>query len=347
MFAKKNLIAAASLLALAAAAQAQSSVTLYGNLDAAVDYVKVKQSSTNTSASKTGVDSSILTESYFGLRGTEDLGSGLKTIFKLESTIAVDTGKAAGATFFDKNAYVGLAGDFGTVRLGNIESAFKLEGNAFNPFGASALLAPTNALFVGALGLGGSWQNSVAYTSPNLSGLTLSAQHSAKEAGNATATKYNGGATSVSANYVAGPLGLSAVYGDFRSNNAAAATDRQRAFLLGASYDFGVVKAFAQYGQDKITEKAVGGSNTPKFFQLGAVVPVTQAGSIHAAYGQTKLDGDKAQQFSLAYHHTLTKRTGVYAGVTYIKDQLLDNNAGRGDAAIKTTAIAAGLHHAF
>lgn len=341
MFAKKNLIAVAALATLAVSAQAQSSVTLYGNVDAGLAYVKTKTDA--GSSSKTAVESSILTESFFGLKGQEDLGGGLKAIFKLESGINVDTGSQATTNFFGKNAYVGLAGDFGTVKLGNQESLFKTEGNAFNPFGASALLAPTNQLFNGVTGLGGSWQNTIGYTSANLSGLTLSAQHSAREGNTGkTAATVNGGATAVAANYAAGALALSAVYGDVRSTVGTAAPVQQQAWLLGASYDFGVVKAFAQYGQDKAEDVTGADQGKAKFFQLGAVVPVTQNGSVHASYGQTKVDSDKAQQFSLAYHHGLSKRTSVYAGATYIKDEALFALVDT-----KTTAVAVGLRHAF
>ncbi len=344
MFAKKNLIAVAALATLAVSAQAQSSVTLYGNLDVGVQYTKVKPEGGNSST-VTGVESSILTESFFGLKGQEDLGGGLKAVFKLESAINVDTGAAATpANFWDKNAYVGVAGDFGTVKLGRQESLFKTEAAAFDAFGVSPVLA-VSKLFVGNT-LGGSWQNAIGYTSPSLSGLTLSAQHSAREGntGKSTVT-VNGGATAVSANYTAGALGLSAVYGDVRSTNASAANSQQQAWLLGASYDFGVVKAFAQYGQNKAENAAGAETGKDKFYQLGAVVPVTQAGAVHAAYGQIKNDNAAAadtesRKFSLAYHHTLSKRTGVYAGVAYTKAEV-------GSAETKTTTIAAGLRHAF
>jgi predicted porin len=187
----------------------------------------------------------------------------------------------------------------------------------------------------------------LAIPSPNLSGLTLSAQHSAKENGKAVgAGQVNGGATAVAANYTVGALGLSAVYGDVRSVDATVAAEQNQAWLLGASYDFGVVKAFAQYGQNKAEDAAGADVSKDKFYQVGAVVPVTQAGAVHAAYGQVKTNfpvgaDEKERQFSLAYHHTLSKRTGVYAGLTYSKD---DNGAA---ADTKTTIIAVGLRHAF
>ena len=328
MFAKKNLIAVAALATLAVSAQAQSSVTLYGNVDAGLTYTKEKQG--GNSDTTTGVTSSILTESFFGLKGQEDLGNGLKAIFKLEAPIAVDTG-ATDDQLFSKNAYIGLAGDFGTVKLGNQESLFKTAQIAYNAFGSSAQLSTVTNLG-GLLGtdLFGSWNNTIGYESNNFGGLTFAAQHSARENSSGA---YNGGATAASVNYSAGALGLSAVYGDVRSTTNAAVTDRQRAWLLGASYDFSVVKAFAQYGQVK-SEAA---DETAKTWQLGAIVPVTEAGSVHAAFGQVKVDGDKAKQFSLAYHHALSKRTSAYAGGAYVK----------ADDAFKATVLAVGVRHAF
>ena len=331
MFAKKNLIAVAALATLAVSAQAQSSVSLYGNLDVGVAYTKG-----NGEGAKTSVMSSILTESFFGLKGQEDLGGGLKAVFKLESGINVDTGSQATTNFFGKNAYVGLAGDFGTVKLGNQESLFKTEAAAFDAFGVSPVLA-VSKLFVDNT----SWQNTVGYTSPNLSGFTVSAQHSLKEGTkNASVNSYNGGASAVAVNYAAGALGLSAVYGDVRTtdtNTGTLSNERNRAFLLGGSYDFGFVKAFAQYGENK-SETRNAESPKDKFFQLGAVVPVTQAGSVHVAYGEVKADADKTQQFSLAYHHALSKRTSVYVGGNYKKFSPEDTSSG---------AAAVGLRHAF
>ena len=174
----------------------------------------------------------------------------------------------------------------------------------------------------------------------------MSAQHSAKEGGKATvADPVNGGATAVAANYTVGALGLSAVYGDVRSVNAAAVDEKKQAWLLGASYDFGVVKAFAQYGQNKAEDAAGADVSKDKFYQVGAVVPVTQAGSVHAAFGQVKTNfpvgaDEKERQFSLAYHHALSKRTSVYAGGTYAKWE-------QAAAEEKTTTLAVGVRHAF
>ena len=375
MFAKKNLIAVAALATLAVSAQAQSSVTLYGNLDVAVASLQslniaLDPATGELTGSKdraTHVASSGLTESFFGLKGQEDLGGGLKAVFKLEGYVNVDTGSAS-SDFWGKNSFVGVSGGFGTLTLGNHETLFKTEGGAFNAFGNSAVVSPTvrlgltngflsNILAVAAdadasvFGTGGSWKNSVAYTSPNLNGLTLSAQYSAKEGAN------YGGAYAVAANYSAGPLALSAVYGqqkdvaevyDIESATLPLPTVdaelKNRAFLLGASYDFGVAKAFAQYGQQKWTQEGASGSIKPKFYQIGAIFPVTTAGSVHAAIGQNKTDlgGEdlKTTDISLGYHHALSKRTSVYAA--YINEKV--KIAGESES---TNSYAVGLRHAF
>ena len=359
MFAKKNVVAAAALTLLAVAAQAQ--VTVYGTLDASIGRKQVFNGSVDANGklgkdSSTNVDSSDMSQSFIGFKGQEDLGGGLKAVFKLESELGVDTGRATGDTFWNRNATVGLAGDFGAVNLGRFENLFKLEGQAFNPFGASATFSPTFR----ASGLAGSdsWSNGISYVSPNLGGLTLSAQYSAKEAAKATATSYSGGAVALSANYTAGPLGLSAVIADFRSADAATAAgpagpaEKGRPWLLGASYDFGILKLYGQYGQEKTTEKGVGGSSKLKGFQVGAGIPVAADGTVLVSYGEgkstfntTPASSGKARDVSLGYTHNVSKRTNVYAAL--INERASATVSGVGTAKGTINSFAVGVRHAF
>jgi predicted porin len=345
MFAKKNVVAAAALTLVAAAAQAQ--VTLYGTLDGSVGRKEAVTIDPVTGAvAKSGtarVDSSDMTQSFIGFKGQEDLGAGLRAFFKLENALNIDTGATAGSTFWSRNAYVGLAGDFGALKLGRAENLFKLEGQAFNPFGESQAYSPLfrptalsnqiNALvapaLIPSLGLdASSWANSVTYTSPNLSGFQLSVQGSLAENQRATAANYAGGGAAISARYDAGPLGLSAVYGEVRNPETSAAVVgpaiKSRNFLLGASYDFGVVKLYGQYGQDKLDAKdavldAALDDTKVKRFQVGAGIPVTTDGSVLVSYGENKLEiaGDalKVRDLSLAYQHNISKRTAAYGAV--------------------------------
>src|ERR1700761_8451239 len=110
---KKILIATAVAASFASAAHAQSSVTLYGALDAALTYT-----SNVAGGSKYSLGSSN-DENRFGLRGTEDLGGGLKTVFTLEQGFNLNDGSQGNASrMFSRQAFVGLSSQFGTVTLG-------------------------------------------------------------------------------------------------------------------------------------------------------------------------------------------------------------------------------------
>ncbi|MDO8988873.1 MAG: porin [Sideroxyarcus sp.] len=352
MFAKKNVVAAAALTLLAVAAHAQ--VTVYGNLDVSVGRKQVitgydvngkaiKESTTN-------VDSSDMSQSFIGFKGQEDLGGGLKAVFKLESELAVDTGAAnGGSAFWNRNATVGLVGDFGAINLGRFENLFKLEGAAFNPFGSSKTFSPT--FRAARLAGNDSWSNGISYASPSLGGLTLSAQYSAKEAAKGNAAQYGGGAVAVAANFVAGPLALSATLGEVRSTDGVTAPNgKARPWLLGASYDLGAVKLFGQYGQVKFNDKLAGDDGKVKGYQLGVSVPVSADGAVLASFGDSKETAPgvagsyKARDFSLGYTHNLSKRTNVYAAL--INEREKDTSVVPTEKGT-TNSFAVGVRHAF
>ena len=111
---KKSLLALAALGAFAGVAHAQSSVTLYGIIDEGFNI------NTNSGGKHLyNLSSGVMQGSRFGLRGTEDLGGGLKAIFVLENGFDVNNGKLGqGGLMFGRQAYVGLSSQFGTVTLG-------------------------------------------------------------------------------------------------------------------------------------------------------------------------------------------------------------------------------------
>jgi len=355
MFAKKNVVAAAALTLMAVAAQAQ--VSVYGNLDVSVGRKQVFNGTVDANgklgkSSSTNVDSSDMSQSFIGFKGQEDLGGGLKAVFKLENALEVDTGASTSTSnFWSRNAYVGLAGDFGAVNLGRSENLFKLEGQAFNPFGSSKTFSPT---FRAGQVDASSWTNGITYVSPNLSGLTLSGQVSLAETQKSTANTYSGGGYALSANYGAGPLGVSLAFGEIRSTSGAVAAtgpaERNRNWLLGASYDFSVVKVYGQYGQIKADTKNVSGSDKLKAFQLGVAVPVTASGAVLASYGEGKgtssgvAGSEKLRDLSVGYTHTLSKRTNVYGA--WINEHFSDNTSA---PTVKgtTNSFAVGVRHAF
>ena len=112
---KKTLMVAALTGVFATAAHAQSSVTLYGLIDAGITYTNNQQGHSNWKATSGSVNGS-----RWGLRGSEDLGGGLKAIFTLENGFSIMNGtNGQGGREFGRQAFVGLSSDqFGAVTLG-------------------------------------------------------------------------------------------------------------------------------------------------------------------------------------------------------------------------------------
>ena len=352
MFAKKKLLAAAAMLALVGAAQAE--VKLYGYLEASFGSFEDYNVSggTPTTDRVTAVQSGNMMTSFFGISGSEDLGNGLKAEFVLESFIANDTGgniENLAQGFWSRGSWVGLSGDFGRLALGQYDNAFFTLGWSYNPFGSSMTFSPTMVSYYSlagfrmpSLGYDTGWVNSITYETPNLGGFTGSLQFAPKETTAGGDAKNN---WAVSGAYNAGPLSLMAVYTSSGSNGDGVYFMRQKNYGLGASYDLSVVKLSAQYSRIKTQTGLTDG--TSKFFQVGAEVPVTEAGKIMVSYGQTKYNDfafapeGKLKQFSLGYDHSLSKRTGAYAALTSKKL----SDVGLDDESANTFAI--GVRHAF
>lgn len=354
MFAKKTLVAAAALLAVAGAAQAQSSVKLYGYVEGTFGSYENFNLLTGTVDRTTEVGSGNMMTSFIGLAGSEDLGGGLKAEFALESFLANDTGSTLGnmaGGFWGRASWVGLSGDFGRVILGQYDNAMFTYGLLYNPFGSSMVFSPTMVSYYGlsgtvfgtpslaTLGYDTGWVNSVTYETPNFGGFTASLQYAPKETTASGDAKDN---YALSAAYNAGPLSVMGVYTSSGASSAAYVA-RQKNYALGASYDFGVAKLMGQYSVVK--DETGGADDKRKFFQVGVSVPVTAAGNLMVSYGQTKYEDGvvepKLKQFSVGYDYSLSKRTGVYAALTTKKL----SDAGMIDDTATTYAV--GLRHAF
>ncbi|MBI5926053.1 MAG: porin [Aquabacterium sp.] len=347
MFAKKNLVAVAALLAVAGAAHAD--VKLYGTIDAGLASLEAAHVK-GVKARTTEVTSGSMMTSYIGFAGSEDLGGGLKAEFALESFLNADTGKngpnLAGG-FWGRGSWVGLTGNFGRVALGQYDNPLFTSGYTYNPFGSSMVVSPTMRHFYSggdsaALGFDTGFVNSVTYESPVVSGFQAVAQYAAKESTAATSKNsyalmgsYNAGPLSAALTYVKGG-NTSSANGTTTYTKTAYTLD-QNVWNLGASYDFGVVKGFAQYTTVKTTGGLVVGDldddvDTPdtaelfsganaktKIFQVGASIPVTDKATVMVSFGQAKYKesadaaSEKDEVFAIGYDYTLSKRTDVYA----------------------------------
>ena len=351
---KKSLVALALFGAFAATAQAQSSVQIYGTIDAGV------AKATGSSAIVTKRDNNKL-----GFKGTEDLGNGLKAIFQLEIRYESDTGTIENTSgtnsrpLFQGQSRVGLQGDFGTVRLGRGLTAFQETSTAFEPWSGM----PTPAGFQTDLTVAGytsdplsapgnsrnRFSNAVFYNSPVISGFQFNATVAAKEANNNSVVDprapgnrftFASGNYAVAANIApaSNPYSMSATYTN-EQFAAMAAYERNgvQAKLWSVAASFNPVtelKLMASYQhQDDSNFKII--NTDTKAWLVGANYDVGP-GKIRAGYGQKTPDGvAKTKQASLGYDYNLSKRTYLYADISNRKD------------VVSKTYIGLGVHHNF
>ena len=363
---KKSLIALA-VLAASGAAMAQSSVTLYGVADAAVTYV-------NGLDNWTGLNSGANKTSRLGFRGVEDLGGGLKANFVLEGGFNLDTGdgKSGGATDsgfqFKRQSTVGLAGNFGEVRLGRELTAAYNATARYDVFGSVGIAR--SQLWEDGKNLDTTTfadpyhyttdrrvSNAITYVSPNFSGFKAAVNYGFGEmAGKNRDGRYFGGGLT----YDNGPLSLG--LGAERLNNGAGAAMQVQAsnditaWSLGGSYDLGVAKLLAGYRQSTAKDVLGLGNLKNRGYMLAVTAPVGP-GLVRAAYNryEAKFNGDKGvtDQFGLGYVYNLSKRTSVYGTYAYIKNKndnalnLTVNSSSGVKSNGSQQAVQVGVTHAF
>lgn len=336
---KKSLIALAVLGSMVGAAAAQSSVTLFGIVDANVRYNKGGGVSTQT------MGNNGLASSRLGFRGVEDLGGGLKASFWIEHRFNSDTGTLSSSRFWHGRSTVSLSGDFGEVRMGRYLTPSWNAYADFDPFGTNGVGDIANLYSV--LGSPADTKtradNMVGYFLPgNLGGFYGEA---AVAAGEGTAGgKYAGGRVG----YAQGPInvngGLSKTEttgGDFKTATAA------------GSYNFGLFKLVGIYSQNKYNARK------QTLYTLGATMPLG-SGTLRASY--TTADANNAakaasfgdaDQFAVGYVYDLSKRTALYGTASMIKNKATAKFvvAGQNAALIKNNydngAVEVGIRHAF
>jgi predicted porin len=344
---KKSLLALAALGTFAGAAHAQSSVTLYGIIDAGFVY------NNNSAGQKLyGTSAGNLQGDRWGLRGTEDLGGGLKALFVLENGFNVFTGRLnQGGDEFGRQAYVGLSSQFGTVTLGRQYDSV--------------------VDYTGALEVGSQWgtfygahpgdldnmnnsnrvNNAVKYTSANYSGITFGGLYSL----GGVAGQFNRNQIwSGGVGYAQGPLTLGAGYVNvknpnfsFFGNNATssatasnmtgsrvysgyATAKTQQIITAGGAFTFGPATVGATYsntqfkdlGQSGVTGAGQVRSGDAKFHnaELNFKYQLTPAFLLGAAYDYTKgygVNDAKYHQGVIGADYFLSKRTDVYVDGVY------------------------------
>lgn len=349
---KRTLIAAAAVLA-AGTAFAQSSVTLYGRVNTSVEY----QTTETAAGAKSHVSVLQNNASRWGLRGSEDLGGGLKGLFVLESGFNSDTGAGAGDGLFGREAWVGVQGNFGRVRLGNLGATAAYYATADyismhnHDTGTSS---DAFYLYPGASGGGVvTLRNAVAYNTPSFGGLVVEGQFGLRENG-ASAPK---NVAVLAANFDRGPLHLGGAYVKGAVNSTVftlpgtvgASTDGKE-LGLRALYELGSFTVGAYAIRNEVDFGAVEAKRN--IYRLSGMY--TLGGSefhVNVGYadkvkvGGATVAASDAIQYTLGYNYNLSKRTKVYAFYTAVDNKLGATYTGAPGTDFSSVAV--GVRHNF
>ena len=369
---KKTLLAATLLAGFAGAAQAADSVTLYGLIDAGVGYERVKFD--GHAQSRFGGVQGVSSGSRFGLRGTEDLGDGLRAVFTLEGGFGPMNGNSLqNGRLWGRQATVGLDSDsWGRLEFGRQTNLASKYFGSIDPFSISYNTANMGTTFGSANTM--RLDNMVLYQTPSMGGFKVGVGYSFSADDTVTDSKQTGFESgnnnrvlTAGIQYVNGPLNLAAAYDRFNPSNDSAggkSSARIQEYIVGGSYDFEVVKLAAAFGQtrdgwfvgqnmgttpdgmEKLGTFKLADGFRANSYMIGATVPLGR----HAVFGSwqratpsnNRLTGDDAtfNVYSLGYTYDLSKRTNLYAYASYG-----DNYAFQRDAT--DTAVAVGVRHRF
>ena len=366
---KKTLVALA-VLAASGAVMAQSSVQLFGVVDAALTQAS---SAVNKKTQLTG---SGISSSQLGFRGTEDMGGGMAAHFWLEAGLSNDNGtggasntnnQASGNTAatagtqgltFARRSTVSLSGAMGEIRLGRDYSPQFWNLTVYDPFGTNGI--GTNRMFNGAALIPGGTSGTMVRASNSVSWLWNHGKNATYAAGgtgfHAAVQKYygenasnaagntgsDGNGNGIRVGYNQGPI--SVAYGNSSTTFAAGKVQTSN---LGGAYNFGVARVMAQTVTDK-----VGATLQGKGQLMGVTVPMG-AGTFKVANSQyeTNAAGNPtAKQMAVGYVYDLSKRTAVYGTYARVTNSggsatALGGTTGSANGSSKGTDI--GVRHSF
>jgi predicted porin len=374
---KKSLLALAALSAFATAAQAQSSVSVYGVLSAGYGSTEFKDT-VGTPASvkvKTSGAEGQQAGSRLGFRGTEDLGGGMKAGFVYELGADLDTGLAT-----NRLGYLDLSGSFGTVRAGRVDGLVRQIYNTYTAHGNSGFQAGNLAASITGAGtattgieaLGytaaqaadvlamqyagatGRISNTIGYNSPTMGGFGVQVQWGQVESDtSATANKLVTQDTqNIGLTYAAGKFAAQ-VAQEKSTSKTEAATSVKTEFTtnaIGASYDFGVAKAFATYIEREREVSGTARNTEVEDLTVGVSVPVGSKVVLVASYSDgdlknSQLSADSTgsldlSAYQLQANYLLSKRTKAY--VMYGESEIKGSNG-----KIALDGYVVGVQHSF
>jgi predicted porin len=359
-------IAVGAACGLAATAQAQTNVEIYGKLYPELNKVwlsgataKGTPVSTLTGSAAGGADVSALSmdspNSRLGFRGVERLGGNLKAIFQLEMAFGVDTGELNTAgQIFGRDTFIGLSGDFGTVRLGNMDTVYKNLGDTLSFLGISSgnFMSTSNILSKPGIGTSSASSfhlrrtNSVIYETPDFNGFGAMFDYSL---GEVPGDSKKGNVYSTGVKYEAGQIyaalayerhndlfgGSKNVASALRNDSNVLASSRDSAVRLTVQYKFtketrvelniaqlkytetgGAVGKFSEY---KHKAWSIGGDQKMGAVTLAASYGRGDAGSCTLVGGVAcSTDGLDGEMANFGVGYSLSKRTLLFAVASYM-----------------------------
>lgn len=363
---KKTLIAVAALAATGAFAQ----VSVYGRLDAG--WAQTKTTTNGVSTKANGVQSHNSVSSMWGIQGSEDLGGGLKAMFKLEQDVypangtignsGITGGNAGvGSAAFNRTSLIGLSGGFGSVAFGrDYVPTFVLA--AATDINSQSRITTVNTSYVA----GSTLPNLVHYSTPVLSGFQANLAYGNQDQTVSNAAgKTNLKVMNLSATYKNGPLMVGAGTGRVEQNAAGAnattgtafffpftAADKVTQNIVAGSYDFGVVRLVGNVIMGKATNAgtAFGAFDELKSreINIGGIVPMGKV-TLRAQVGTNQLEVTGASEkwdgndFIVGAEYALSAKTAAFFKTgTYAKGSGIN-------AALDTkrTSTAVGLRTVF
>ena len=320
---KKSLIALAALAAVGAAS-AQSSVTLYGIADISAGVVEVDGFSR-----KTGFNKANLQQSRVGIKGSEDLGNGLKAVFNYEHGFNSANGAFAGGEA--RRAVVGLQGGFGSVLLGRDKlPLYRLtedtSADSISDFSTTNLVGDKRT-------------NGVHYAG-NFGGVGVSAAVGYNRKDNlATGADTQDTTYGLGLSYATGPfmVGIAGEQIKSESGSPLVTASKVTNYGIGGTYDFTAAKVFANY----LVSDIDGAAGKDKEANIGVKVPFGAA-SLVAEVGYNDGHGYDGIDYNVGANYAFSKRTDAYVRAARVDS--FDYDAG-GDT--DTTKYAVGLRHKF
>ena len=314
---KKKLIVTAMLASLSSVAFAQSSVSIYGIVDAGFSSVN---NGVNTT---TGIDSGLQSGSRLGFKGTESLDNGLSASFALETGINVDTGGFGQRnTAFGRQAWVGLNSDkLGSAKLGLQNTPLRNAVEAVDPF---SIGLAGNALKT--LGYGTYQErikNAVTYTTPNYSGLSGQVAYGFGEVDGSTSANRTVG---LGVDYDFNNVSVRTAYNKLNGNGTLKNSDTRDVFV-GGTYNFGFVKAHAAFADRKVDSNTAVSSFVTRNYMLGASFPFGSH-NVMASYIRNDVRdfaNADSNQYSVGYAYAMSKRTNLYTSYGHYTNESLSS----------------------